>query len=209
MNKSQKLQKCREILNNATLGERINLEDSKFLWKIFEGHEHWEQKRGCGIKYFTVEKSDYKNRCFFIYRKDGSKTDISFHQSITKRDKLTELRIACRSAIKNEILEFKNNVKFGQDKCPFTGEILYRENTHIDHYDLTFEEVFQLWIKGKKIEELISCLNEGGDMSMEVFFTDDKIVKDFKSFHNKHTHLRAISKIANISILRKNEGSQR
>ena len=204
MNKSEKTKKCKEILYKYPIGQRINLEDSKFLWSIFEGHENWDIKRGYGIKYFTVENpSGYKSRCFFILRKDGTKTDISFHQAITKRNIMTNFRIACRHAVKPIIDEFKSGIVYGFDRCPINSEILTKKNTHIDHFDLTFEEVFQLWIKKQDLQKLSNSLNEGGDLSTEVFFNDFSLVADFRKFHNEHTHLRAVSKISNTSILRK------
>ena len=54
------------------------------------------------------------------------------------------------------------------------------------------------------IDELYEkTLKSKEDNNIEPYFDDDEINKDFLEFHNNHTHLRVVSKTANLSILRK------
>lgn len=204
MNNTEKITKCRKILNKTSPGDRItDPEDIDFLIQIFEGHSEWILKKGLGIDYLTTGMSIYKNRCFIIHRIDGSSTDISFTHSIKNRTPIAEIKNACRNAIKNTILKFKNeNIKLGVTRCPITNEILTQENIHIDHYDLTFNELFNKWIEDKDIEFLFNRLNKTMDNNNETYFIDANVAFDFIKFHNENTHLRGVSKKANLSILK-------
>ena len=206
MNKTEKISKCREILHKHYSSEKISdNDDIIFLYSIFEGHNDWEQKMGCGVEYITTTNTKYGNKCFVIYRLDGTSTDISFMHCITNRSKIYEIKKACRSSIRQIIVDFRNkNVQFGTSKCPFTNEILYVENTHIDHYDMSFDELFKIWLNDYNQDYLHSKINQQVDNTMEMFFEDEEIIKKFIEFHNKNTHLRAISKKANLSKLSKN-----
>lgn len=76
---------------------------------------------------------------------------------------------------------------------------------HIDHYDLTFAELFNLWVNTRDIDYLYSQINDTSkDCETNVYFINQEIIDDFVQHHNSHTHLRAVSKIANLSILRRN-----
>lgn len=199
MTKKQLTDRCKSILHSG----QISQADHDFLLAVFEMHSDFEQKKGVGIKKFTVKTTQYGNKCFFIIRTDGTETDISFTHAINKPSKIYIIKKACRSAIRNEIAYFKyTTVKFGLDKCPFTGEILTGENTHIDHYDMQFNEMFNIWIKKYDIDFLHSKINETKDNTYTTEFTDNVIIDDFVSFHNSHCKLRAVSKTANLTILK-------
>lgn len=203
MNKKQKTEKCREILYKYNVNEKVTLkEDHEFLMSIFENHSEWEQKQGYGIEFISIAKNKF-NKCFQLNRVDGTTTDISFTHCIKERSKLDEVKKACRSAIRDEIAKFKiDNVQYGITICPFTNEVLTSENTHIDHYDMTFNQMFNLWAINYTIEHLYSMINETKDNDVETYFTDDEVKQHFVTFHNKHCKLRAVSKKANLSILK-------
>ncbi len=204
MNKKQKNEKCREILYKYDINAIVtNTDDIQFLLSIFENHSDWNNKNGNGVSSISVILSKYKNRCFQLNRIDGSSTDISIGESISNKSPLLNIKGACRTAIYPIIVEFrKENVSYGFSKCSISGDILTKENTHIDHYDLTFDEMFKQWLKGKNVEELFSKINESKDNSFETFYTDSSIIEDFKNFHNANSKLRAVSKFANLSTLK-------
>lgn len=211
MNKTQKTEKCREILYKYPVNEDIsNDEDINFLLSIFENHSEWESKQGVGIKSISVIKNQF-NKCFQLNRIDGTFTDISFTHSISNRSKTTEVKAACRTAIRELITIYRNeNVIFGVTLCPITGEVLTKENTHIDHYDLTFDSMFNLWVVKYDFDFLFSKVNKTKDNCVITCFTDDSIIEDFINFHNQNTKLRAVSRKANLSVLRylKNNAEQ-
>lgn len=201
-NKTIKKERCSAILNSYKIGDVVSVQDARFLLSIFENHPQWQMKKGVGIKSISVVKNTF-NRCFQINRIDGTFTDISFLHSIKEHSRLSIVKKACRDAIRGHIVRFRDeNVVFGQSVCPFTGEILTKANTHIDHYDLTFEEMFTLWRAKYDLEYLYSKVNETIDNSVVTSFSDASIISDFVAFHNANTKLRAVSKTANLSLLK-------
>jgi hypothetical protein len=205
MTKQEKTKRCREILYKYSLNSPISdFNEVKFLQSIFEGHSEWEQKKGSGIDYISTQMTQYNNKCFVIHRMDGSSTDISFTKSITNKSKKSEIKDACRYSIESIIINFRNeNVIYGETKCPVTNEILYKNDIHIDHYDLTFNELFNIWIEKYDENFLYSKINRTKDNSIITEFTDNEITNDFILFHNNNTNLRAVTKFGNLSVLKK------
>lgn len=206
MTKKYKTDKCREILNKYSLNAIVSDEnDISFLLSIFKNHNEWGQKKGVGIQSISIKMSNFKNRYFQLNRFDGTYTDISFPHCINNKSKKADIIKACRNAIRSEIINYKNNsVVYGVSTCPITGDVLNIENTHIDHYDLEFNPMFKKWFKKYDEELLFSKINQTVDNSFETYFTDSLIIEDFKKFHNEHSKLRAVSKKANLSILKNN-----
>lgn len=204
MTKKEKIEKCQYILYSY-VGEVAYDEDVEFLYSIFEQHSEWEQKKGCGVDFFYVGKSQYNNLCFFIKRLDGTSTDISFTSAITKPSKRSKVIKACRTAIETEIEKFrKENVVYGETKCALSGHILIPQNTHIDHYDLSFKELFDKWIGAWDIDNLHdNYVCETKDNECKTYFIDQRVIDDFVRFHNGNTHLRAVTKDANLRRPRK------
>ena len=204
MNKTQKTSKCQEILRNYQANSIVaNQDEISFLFSIFELHSDWDLKKGVGIKSISVIETRFNNKCFQINRTDGSYTDISFKESITNTSKKSTVKKACRTAIRDQVDIFRNrNVTYGVSRCPFTDEVLTEGNTHIDHYDLTFDEMFNLWIIEQNFDYLLSKVNKTNDNSLTTRFTDDVIIDGFILFHNSKCKLRAVSKNANLSILK-------
>lgn len=202
MNKKQKTQKCQDILYKYNLNTPIEDDNLYFLISIFENHPNWDIKKGTGIKTITIIKTMYNNKCFQINRTDSTSTDISFTAAISKPSKISDIQRACRKAIRNEIVTFRyNNVVYGKSTCPYTNEVLTKDNTHIHHYDLSFKEMFDKWIENKNVDEIFKLVNETEDNSFETYFTDKEFENNFIQFHNSTCKLAVVSKKANLSIL--------
>jgi len=208
MNKSTLLKKAKAILNDNPIGTVFDntSEDYRFLLRIFQGHPEYHIKVGSGIaNVYTGKGETYNTRCFFLTRVDGSSSDISYIRSINgATTKISDIKCACRSAIDDIIIQFKSSVRFGFDTCPISGHILYTQNTHIDHYDKKFDELFQIWIKSKNIDSTHQLLNDTTkDHEQKIYFVSRSIREDFIAFHNANTNLRAVTKEANLSTLKR------
>lgn len=207
MTKTKRKEACKAILNKYPLNSIINDQsDIDFLLSVFEKHPEWDIKAGIGFESIKIRVANvYKTRCFYIVRKDGSSTDISYIVALDGTgSKISNVKCACRVAVREIVMEFQNKIKFGIDKCPVTGAILSSSNdTHIDHYNLTFDELFYKWIAGKDVDLLFSDLNNGSiDNETEIYFVSESNRSDFINFHNSNTNLRAVSRIANLSLLK-------
>jgi hypothetical protein len=201
MTKKYQKDQCKEILNKYALNHTI-IEEREFLVNVFKNHPNWLEKRGKGGRRIFIGQDNYKHRCFFIERIDNTVVDISYLTAIAGNNKsdLERIKIACRTAILPEILDFRNkNVIFGVTKCAISGEILTKENINIDHYELKFSEMFDLWIKKYIPKELVKNIQVQDQTSS---FTNDIILNDFISFHNINCKLRAVTKHVNQIVLR-------
>ena len=110
---------------------------------------------------------------------------------------------ACRLAVQPEIKEMRDKIKL-PFICPITGEIIKdKKKIHIDHYDLKFSDLIDKWLDNKDIYYILSKIHVeyNRELKRRCYFIDEKIENDFIDFHNKHTHLRAVSALANIKIL--------
>lgn len=205
LNKTQKTEMCRKILHNTY--KVVSDESAAFLLEqVFPNHPDWDEKVGIGIDHLEVRPDGYGGRCFYIVRRDGSYTDISFKAAISPPKKITDVKRACRTAIWPLIAKMRESIEL-PFTCPITGEVVRdRNDVHIDHYDLTFREVFDEWVRDKDIESLYEMtLKSNKDDDTKAYFDNDEICKDFIEFHNQHTHLRAVSRKANLSTLRKGQ----
>ena len=201
MTKKYQKDQCKEILNKYALNHTI-IEEREFLVNVFKNHPNWLEKRGKGGRRIFIGQDNYKHRCFFIERIDNTVVDISYLTAIAGNNKsdLERIKIACRTAILPEILDYRNkNVIFGVTKCAISGEILTKENINIDHYELKFSEMFDLWIKKYIPKELVKNIQVQDQTSS---FTNDIILNDFISFHNINCKLRAVTKHVNQIVLR-------
>ena len=202
-NKKEKTKLCKYILDNSDV--RVEDKYSRFLMKyIFPYHPEWKDKEGVGIDHIEVRPDGYGHKCFYLIRKDSTVTDISYLTSITPPSKKEQVRTACRTAIRPTIKDIKNSVKLPY-RCPITGDIITSmEDIQIDHYDMEFNDVFELWIKDKDLDWLYEdVMKSNVDGSTITSFKDESIIKDFIEFHNTHTHLRVVSKKANLSVLKR------
>jgi hypothetical protein len=201
MTKKYQKDQCKLILNKYALNHTI-IEERDFLVNVFKNHPNWQEKRGQGGKRIFIGQDNYKHRCFFIERIDNTVVDISYLTAIAGNSKsdLERIKIACRTAILPEIIDFRNkNVIFGVTKCAISDEILTKENINIDHYDLKFSEMFELWIKRYNPKELVKNIMVQEQTSI---FINNEILNDFISFHNLNCKLRAVTKHVNQNILK-------
>lgn len=203
--KADKRKVCRYVLYNTK--SVVNENHANWLINnVFMFHPEWDEKQGVGIDHLEVGSDGYGGKCFYIIQTDGWKEDISFEAALRPRSKKSYINKACRTAvlpIKNKI---RDNIEF-PFTCPITGEVITDINgIHIDHYDEPFDTVFNMWLEDKDIDVLYNSTNKqasGVNSGTHAYFVDKDIIADFIDFHNKHTHLRAVSKRANLSDLRK------
>ena len=205
MTKKELTDKCREILYKGVpiVGE----EDTEFLLNnVFILHPNWPKKRGVGIKRIEVrDNPKYNNKNFFIIRLDDTETDISFTKCISNPTDFRIIKNACRNAIEDIIIDFRDSIIL-PFICPITGEEIddYR-NIHVDHYDLEFDDLVMSWIRNNNlsIQELKDNISNGIDNEIGNYFLSQSICDDFRNYHNNNTHLRLVSKRANLSNLRR------
>lgn len=202
MTKKEKTARCREILYKNPFGGRVDDIDSEFLMnEVFCNHPEFERKVGVGVDFIEVNSDGYGGMCFWLVRKDGTTTDISFTASLKNKRKIDVIRDACRYAVFDEIQKERNKIVLPY-VCPLTGKMIYDiKDIHIDHYDMKFEEVVDEWLKNQDEKYVYDdAMKSSCDNSTKTYFSDDNLIHNFKEFHNTHTHLRAIYGKENLRI---------
>lgn len=151
----------------------------------------------------AVNKSPtFSSKCFYLVFSDGTRTDISYKGA---RSSENDLIWALRDTVMPTIWAFKKKADF-PIRCPITGELISWEDSDVDHYDLTFSELVSHFIERKGgINNLLPFITESTDNSDKTLIVDENLKREFIAFHNAHTHLRIVSKIANRSILKKKD----
>ena len=210
MTKKEMKERCQALLKSPP-GTVFSGEDHTFLTSVFEGHPDFKARTKAQVFSFQVRMNNtlgFPSKGFWIIRKDGTASDISYIKALQSNNRSLEankrddVMKALRAAIAPDIAAFRKTVRFGQDTCPFTGEVLTIGNCHIDHYDKSFIELAEAFIRQFGLDYLFDRLNPSDDGQTATFFIDAFIVKTFRDYHNANTHLRAVSPIANTKILR-------
>lgn len=203
LNKTQKTKICKYILNNTD--KVVEKKHSDFLMEyVFPLHPEWKDKVGVGIDHIEVRDTKYRNKCFYIIRTDGTETDISYTLSLTPHSKMDDIMAACRTAVSGSIEKFRNSVDL-PFTCPITGELVEdRSNMHIDHYSPTFKELVDVWMKYKDVDKVYESTRKSNrDDCVSTYFDDPILIVEFITFHDRYAHLRAVSKTANLSVLKR------
>jgi len=197
----------RKILYKYEDYEFINQKDFEFLYDLLKkGHYNSDNKIGCGVAGIFIKNNNYGNRCFFLKRLDGSEEHYSFVKCIHPKHPLQDIKNACRTAIREDIIEFKTNFFHKNTDsddsviCPFTGTKVYEETCHVDHVPpQTFNKIFSEWVHKISIDpKSIKIINNGKD-EMIKDFEDLKIKNSFIDFHKKMMKLRITSQLGNLS----------
>jgi hypothetical protein len=173
---------------------------NKNLTIYFSKHPCWDEKKGVGIKYFFKAKNEW-NFSFHIKRLDDTIVSIGIHFS-NKNNKRLYFQKAFRNEILPQIFEFKNTINYGVDRCFFSGEILLIGNSHIDHYDLDFNDLFNSFVKKHKID-----FDKHYDYLIEkkgtiYYIKNENCKAEWFKYHKENTNLRCI--LASVNLSRKN-----
>lgn len=88
-----------EMLKSYALDSKVNREDSIQLYHLLKYHPGFTEKFGTGINYFKVEtaaqmdKKWHRERCFWIYRTDGTKIDFSIHECYRHKNQIEKVEL--------------------------------------------------------------------------------------------------------------------
>jgi pantothenate kinase len=199
--------KVKAILEKYSLGEHLNSYDSEFMMAVFEMHPRFEIKKGSGIISVYVGRGAYNSKCFYLKRTDNSVIDISFRECFNSSTKRAKFMSACRTAVFGQIAAFRNQAfkdsKF--IKCPFSGEMLTKENCHIDHVSPnTFSAIVDSFLLRYDLKiETIKVNSKSNALSFSDFFEDQRIIDLFAAHHKANAVLRVVSKNANFTVCQK------
>lgn len=182
--------------------------DEMFLRDLIALHPESEQKIGCGILGFTTQVDPVwkTTRHFAIIRTDGSITDFSFHTCLDGNNHRKDVLQALRHAVADQVLTFLNREFETQDKifCPFTGIQLVPFECHVDHIPPdTFLNLVSRWMTENSIDYSEIKLVENADNQWVRELLNQEQIASWQRFHILNCHLRLVSKIANLSHVKR------
>lgn len=206
MTKKELIKKCQDIRDKYRDGQFIMDEDFDFMAWIFEKHRWYADKtQGQPYFFFVGTSEEYKTRCFFIEREDGTRTDFSFYECIypTKVYRQDFVK-AARKAIQQDIIDFRNTIFYSYmdvSTCPICQIEINRYNSHIDHYPVKFREILNNFIKEYGIKDFQRITEpKSWDNIQGVEIIDTDIKYKWIEYHHLNAELRAICPECNLKL---------
>jgi hypothetical protein len=194
-------------LSQYSDGEQIIGGDEAFMHNLIERHPRSVEKCGLGISHFTVERNpEFTNtRTIYIHRTDGTGSDFSWYKCLDGESHDALLLKALRSAVKDQILLFKNGeFKRGPVQCPFLGTELTWNNCHVDHEPpTTFQNLANAWIEAIGLAPECIAVTESADNTFTRTVADPVLRESWRQFHDMHKRLRLTSTLGNLSHSKK------
>ena len=204
---------CRDIVNKYRPGETISKEDEMTLRELsLTHHPLWPIIEEGGIEHLEVHLHEkYKTKGLRAVKPNGEKWPISYRDGIympggsLQKYATEQIKHCCREAIEPEVERLRQNTEF-PCICPVDGTVISTsKDAHVDHYDLPFDEVFKKWMENKDAITIFYTAIDWSFKSAGERFADDRMRENFVKFHNANTHLRIVSKHANLVTLRKRD----
>ncbi|SIT12468.1 DCL family protein [Neptunomonas antarctica] len=202
--KKSATEEARNRINQYEAGERLRLEDENFFVSLFTLHSEYSEKKGAGIDYIAVERDFHNNRCLYIHRVDGTSIDCSWVHCIQPASQKTVVSMAFRRAVKETIMAYKSASLDKVDVCPVLGTKLTYENSHVSYLSPSFDDLLIGFLQQCHIDiESVALTNpKPVDTDQRGQVTDQKLLNDWCSFHQRKASLKLLSAEANLHRLK-------
>lgn len=189
----------RSMLHNYRKWQRIEGRDAELLGKQIESHPERDEKVDVGIEFvfrkaLLDDHSDSSQRCFWVQRTDGSKTDFGFYNCIKGEPLPMKAQVmgTMRGDVQKEITTAKRRLfnelknEEGKIQCPVTGEWISYWETHADHQAPMISEIIaKAFIESYRLTWENFSLSEGRDNQSLETFTDPDLILRFQDFHRR------------------------
>lgn len=184
-------------------GLRLTGDDHELALEVLSHHPSGTQKKGCGVDYFEPRKADYNTTSMAVYRTDGTWETFAIELN---RDPAKEAKDALRHAIRFQIDAYRASLP-PTVTDPISGRVLKREDAHIDHIK-PFEDLVDEWCKeeGVRLEDIVTAKQP---VSSQRVLADARLADRWRDYHARHSKLRAVEPVTNLSTLRKGKVSKK
>lgn len=191
-------------------GQPIPDEDLPFLIELFRHHDEWIDKSSKGVKKIVIQKvGPYATRCFMLVLSDDTMIDISFSHAVkvlrgehTKNlqpQKLVDYKNAARTAITSDIRAFRDAHLAQKLICPFSGELIIRENCTVDHEPpLTFDKLLYDFTAGEHLNPLEIAV--GSRDGTTAYLENEELSGKWIEYHRLNAKLRLLSIIGHSQV---------
>ncbi len=202
------------ILNSYDFGESLSDEHFGDLldllcWEEYDEASEYEAEEPIEdedlpyIADIKIAKVQYGVKCFEVVWSDLETQYISYLLLINKpkHSSLTNFKVACRSAIQEDIRLVKQryfdlNSQEGRVKCQETSKLSKWEDLVIDHRQPnTFSVIAERFIEVNNID--INSIEYITDDNNLLNFKDEQLIYAFKDYHKDKATLRIVRKERN------------
>jgi hypothetical protein len=203
----------REMLNLYRPGDRVSEEHSLDLAALLERHTEYAAKVGSGVDHFEVFMTDHGTQCFRIVRVNGTGTDFSYPHCISQRAPSCKQEVseAFRQVVKFDLYRARDDffAKYkdieGRVTCAVTGEIIGRDQAHMDHRPpMTFEVIVTTFLAGRGLSLDDIPLTTGQDDQVSPTITEDALGEAFREYHSKIARLDYVKSTINLAQASRN-----
>lgn len=191
------------VLYRYGIGTTVAADDAAFLADVLNRHPERDAKIGVGVASFQVEQN-LGSRGFWLTRTDGTRTDWSFLSCLTPPTPVQEAKAAFRTEIRDQIRAFRAHAFSGSaPRCPITGDVLTANDTaHVDH-DPPFDVLLDGFLRSQHVDLSQISVEPTCDEETDTRLTDRQLARDWSTYHHAHARLRVVSRVANLSLLRR------
>lgn len=202
--KKSATEEARRRINKYEFGDRLNIDDELFFTSLISLHSEYINKKGVGIDHIKVERDFHNNRCLYIHRVDGSKTDCSWTHCIQPASKKSIVLMAFRRAVKEIVYSFKREKLTVVRICPEFGTNLSMSNCHASYAYPSFERLVDNFLHCNNITydsiRLTNPVPEDDDQ--RGIISCPEITHKWIEYHHKNASIILLSKEANLRRLK-------
>jgi hypothetical protein len=193
-------EEARRRMKQYEAGNKLSVDDELFFTSLFTLHSKYEEKKGTGIDHLRVERDFHNNRCLYIYRIDGTKTDCSWVHCIQPASQKTVVSMAFRRAVKVRVIEFKKLLLNSTKVCPELGTPLSLDNSHISYLEPSFEKLLDDFLFQNQVTyESIKLTNpQPSDSDQRGILSSTNLSMKWNEYHQINATLQLLSAEANL-----------
>lgn len=193
------LEYFKTMLNSCDMNQNIP-EHYDDLYDLLCRHPHAMEKIGCGVESFMVKSDGYGHKCFWLIRVDGTIEDFSYITCAKGKDVSNEVKFrkACRTAIRPQIVEYRNNYFNGSQlaKCETTNKQINIALCHVDHIGpMYFETIVTNFINEFNIN--VNTINYD-TTGTTCRIMNVELLRNWVEYHKRHAKLRCVDKQYNL-----------
>lgn len=179
-------------------GKYILNEDLIFTKHLISRHPCFQELVKKKVDGVLVKRNKYQDLNFWLIYKDKTMTNLSHNKCITARDKTynTKLALAMRTAIKDQIDEFRDSNFEGILECPLCLSVT--REVHVDHMNPKFRHLKEMFLDGWQGSKPVT-FEKHENLYCEIFTKDDSVFKrEWEKFHKENAQLRIICPQCNL-----------
>ena len=199
----------KDLLNANPRGTKVPDQHFSDLHSLFVRNPDYQEKVGSGVDHFIVDKSpDWPTNCFYVVRRDGTRTDFSYKASVDGQEIPFKARVssAFRYTVYEELVELKalaikeRLLPNGKIICDATGQEIETHEAELDHQPpKTFQVLLDDYLKAHALTYAEIPLSSPKDNQSAYSITDLDLVEDFQRYHREAGSFRIIQAAYNRS----------